>query len=168
MPTIIRPEEPRDAAAIERVTIDAFMGAPHTDHTEQFIVRELRRAHALAVSLVAEVNGQIVGHVAVSAVQISDGAQSWFGLGPISVLPAHQGQGIGTQLMETAIRQLVAMPAKGCVVLGDPGYYGRFGFAPVAGLVLPGVPAEYFQALVLNSEVPQGEVTYHPAFEAKQ
>jgi hypothetical protein len=55
MPSIIRPEEPRDAAAIEQVTIDAFMSAPYTDHTEQFIVRELRRANALAVSLVAEV-----------------------------------------------------------------------------------------------------------------
>ena len=168
MPSSIRPEEPRDAAAIERVTIDAFTSAPHTDHTEQFIVRELRRAHALAVSLVAEVNGQVVGQVAVSAVQISDGAHSWFGLGPISVLPAHQGQGVGTQLMEAAIQRLMAIAAKGCVVLGDPGYYGRFGFAPVAGLVLPGVPAEYFQALVLNSEIPQGEVSYHPAFEAKR
>jgi putative acetyltransferase len=168
MLTIIRPEEPRDVPAIELVTIQAFKLAPHTDHTEQFIVRELRLANALTVSLLAEANEQIVGHVAVSPVQISNGADSWFGLGPISVLPAHQGQGIGTQLMEAAIQKLQARSAKGCVVLGDPNYYGRFGFAPVAGLVLLGAPAEYFQAMSLNSDIPQGEVTYHQAFEAMQ
>ena len=168
MLTIIRSEEPRDEPAIELVTIEAFKLAPHTDHTEQFIVRELRLANALTVSLVAEANEQIIGHVAISPVQISNGADSWFGLGPISVLPAHQGQGIGTQLMEAAMQKLHARSAKGCVVLGDPNYYGRFGFVPVAGLVLPGVPAECFQAVLLNSDTPQGEVTYHLAFEAKQ
>ena len=167
MPTIIRPEEPRDVPAIELVTIEAFKHAPHTDHTEQFIVRDLRLANALTVSMVAEANEQIIGHVAISPIQISNGADAWFGLGPISVLPAHQGRGIGTQLMEAALQQLQETSARGCVVLGDPNYYGRFGFAQVAGLVLTGVPSEYFQAMSLNSDFPQGEVTYHPAFEAK-
>lgn len=164
----IRPEEPFDAPAIERVTVQAFTNAPHTDHTEQFIVRELRRTGALAVSLVAEADGRVVGHVAVSPVRIGDGADGWFGLGPISVLPAHQGQGIGTQLMDATLRQLRTTAAKGCVVLGEPGYYGRFGFLPVAGLVLPDVPPEYFQAISFGTGIPQGEVTYHPAFQAQQ
>lgn len=168
MQTIIRPEEPRDAEAIELVTIQAFENAPHTDHTEQFIVRELRLAGALTVSLVAETNGQIMGHVAISPVRISDGAAGWYGLGPVSVAPANQGQGVGKQLMERSLDRLRSVAANGCVVLGDPKYYGRFGFAPVAGLVLPGVPAEYFQALVMGCKIPQGEVSYHQAFEAKR
>ncbi len=168
MSTIIRPEEPSDASTIERVTVEAFLNAPHTDHTEQFIVRELRLANALTVSVVAEAHGQVIGHVAVSPIQISNGATRWFGVGPISVLPAHQGMGIGTRLMQAALEQLRATSANGCVVLGDPGYYSRFGFSNVAGLVLPGVPAEYFQAIVWDSSAAQGEVTYHRAFQAVQ
>lgn len=168
MSIIIRPERAFDAPAIEHVTIEAFRNAPHTDHTEQFIVRALRRADALTVSLVAEADGQLAGHVAVSPVSIHDGTDRWFGLGPISVLPAHQGRGIGTRLMEAALQQLRSASANGCVVLGDPAYYGRFGFSPLAGLVLPGVPAAYFQAMVFNGGLPRGEVTYHPGFDAKQ
>jgi putative acetyltransferase len=168
MLTTIRPEESNDAQAIEQVTIDAFKNAPHTDHTEQFIVRELRLAQALSVSLVAESDGQVVGHVAVSPVQISDGAEQWFGLGPISVSPVHQGKGVGSQLMHAALNQLKAMSASGCVLLGDPNYYQRFGFKPIASLVLPGIPAEYFQAIVFSPTIPQGNVTYHQAFSAKQ
>jgi len=168
MSIVIRPEQAFDAPAIEHVTIEAFRNAPHTDHAEQFIVRALRQADALTVSLVAETDEQLVGHVAVSPVRIGDGTDRWFGLGPISVLPAHQGRGIGTRLMEAALQQLRSASANGCVVLGDPAYYGRFGFSPLTGLVLPGVPAAYFQAIVFDGGVPQGEVTYHPAFEMKR
>lgn len=172
MPPTIRPEQAADAQAIERVTIDAFLNAPHTDHTEQFIVRALREHGALTVSLVAEVAGQIVGHVAVSPVGIGDasgdGRGRWFGLGPISVIPGHQGQGIGGELMRAALAALRDRSASVCVLLGDPGYYGRFGFRAVDGLVLPGVPAEYFLALSLDGAAwPQGAVRYHPAFNAK-
>lgn len=164
----IRPERPADAAAIEQVTIRAFQNAPHTDHTEHHIVRALRAAQALTVSLVAESDGQIVGHVAVSPVTISDASAHWFGLGPISVLPEHQGQGMGSALMQAALSALAALPAHGCVLLGEPGYYQRFGFDPVPGLILPGVPTEYFLAKPLGGALPQGEVSYHPAFNAKQ
>lgn len=163
----IRAELPTDAQAIEQVTILAFRHAPHSDHTEQFIVRALRAAGALALSLVAEIDGLVVGHVAVSPVTISDGSQHWFGLGPISVLPDKQQQGIGSALMQAAISALRAQSAQGCVLLGDPGYYRRFGFRAVPGLVLPGVPAEYFQALSLAGPPPQGEVSYHSAFSAR-
>ncbi|MGY8526891.1 GNAT family N-acetyltransferase [Paracidovorax citrulli] len=168
MLTIIRSEEPTDAERIDRVTIEAFRNAPHTSHTEQFIVRELRLADALTVSLVAEADGEILGHVAVSPVRISDGADKWFGLGPVSVLPPNQRKGVGTQLIEAALERLRAESAGGCVVLGDPGYYGCFGFVPVACLWLPSVPPEYFQALVLRPPVPRGEVAYHPAFDASE
>jgi len=162
----IRAEEPDDAAAIERVTIDAFRDAPHTAHTEHFIVRALRRRGCLSVSLVAEDAGMVVGHVAVSPVRISDGDEGWFGLGPISVAPSWQGCGVGTSLMRQALGRLRALGARGCVVLGDPGYYARFGFRAEPSLVLPNVPVEYFQALSFDGGMPAGIVTYDEAFAA--
>lgn len=162
----IRTETSADVEQIHSVTELAFQNVPHTDHTEQFIVQALRKSDALTLSLVAEVDRKIIGHVAISPVRISDGAAHWFGLGPISVLPAYQGQGVGSQLMKRALANLEAKGASGCVVLGDPHYYGRFGFKVVEGLFLPGVPAEYFQAVSFGVAFPQGEVTYHDAFSA--
>ena len=142
------------------------MGAkPH--HTEQFIVTALRNSGALTASLVAEDPVQIIGHVALSPIMISDGSKGWYGLGPISVDPNEQGKGIGSKLMHEAIAELKKHEANGCVLLGDPKYYCRFGFKPVAGLVLPNVPLDYFQALLLQGTYPKGEVTYHKSFSAQ-
>lgn len=163
----IRHEAPGDAAAIEAVTVAAFLRAPHTDHTEHVIVRALRAAGQLSISLVAEHDGVIVGHVAISPVTISDGAQAWFGLGPVSVTPAHQGRGIGTRLIEQALAALRERDANGCVVLGEPGYYSRFGFRAEPQLTLPGVPPEYFQALPFAAALPRGHVSYHEAFSTR-
>lgn len=162
----IRPEAQTDRAAIEVVTITAFLNAEHTSHTEQHIVDGLRKAGRLALSLVAEKDGEIVGHVAVSPVVLSDGAPGWFGLGPISVIPQYQRQGVGSKLMREALRQLRELGAGGCVVLGDPRYYERFGFKAEAGIVFPGVPPEYFMATVFGSVLPSGNVAYHEAFDA--
>ena len=173
VPLLIREERPADAAAIERVTVAAFANAAHTSHTEQFIVNALRRAGKLTVSLVAQVGEEeIVGHVAVSPVSIassfSAAAEGWYGLGPISVLPGRQGQGIGAKLMAAALARLQEAGAAGCVVLGDPAFYARFGFVVRAGLALPGVPAEYFQAVCFRGAWPAGDVSYHEAFNAAQ
>ncbi|WP_339858756.1 N-acetyltransferase [Pseudohongiella acticola] len=121
-------------------------------------------AQALAISKVAELDGELVGHVAILPVAVSDGAEGWFGLGPISVLPQFQGQDIGTALIKSAMADIEAQGAAGCVVLGDSGYYGRFGFSVVEGLTYPGVPAEYFQAKPFDGRFPQGDVVYHQAF----
>lgn len=163
----IRSETPADADEIQALTASAFLNAPHTNHTEQYIVAALRRAGKLSVSLVAEAASALIGHVAISPVSISDGAPGWFGLGPISVLPQYQGQGIGSRLMREALRILSERGASGCVVLGEPAYYGRFGFRSDPHLVLPGVPAEYFQALSFDSSQPRGSVTYSEAFQAQ-
>ncbi|MDO8039855.1 GNAT family N-acetyltransferase [Janthinobacterium sp. SUN137] len=163
---IIRKETPADVDAIDRITRDAFLYAEHTDHTEQFIVKALRDAGALSVSLVAELEGAIIGHVAASPVSISDGTPRWYGLGPVSVAPGHQQQGVGSQLIGQLLDDLRQLGAAGCVVLGEPRYYGRFGFRADAALTLPGVPAEYFQTLHLAGPLPTGNVTYHRAFEA--
>lgn len=160
-------ESTDDAVRIHEVTAKTFLNAPHADHTEQFIVDALRRHGALTISQVAKVGGEIIGHVAISPVNLSSGATGWFGLGPISVLPEYQRRGVGSKLMKSSLVALEAMGASGCVLLGDPDYYGRFGFKAVEGLVYPGVPAEYFQALSFSGEFPQGEVSYHEAFSAQ-
>lgn len=162
----IRQETPTDASAIEVVIVAAFFDARHTGHNEQFIVKALRKSGELTLSLVADDNGTIVGHVAVSPVMISDGTSGWFGLGPISVLPERQGRGIATRLMEHALAGLRKLGASGCVVLGDPNYYSRFGFGPEASLVLPGVPPENFMAISFNGLLPAGIVSYHDSFAA--
>jgi len=160
----IRAEHPGDEHAIHEVTAAAFHAAPHTSHTEQFIVRELRRAGALTVSLVAETDGRVVGHVAISPVTIDGTACGWFGLGPLSVLPGRQGAGIGSRLVREALARLRAAGARGCVLVGEPAYYGRFGFRAEPALVLPDVPAEYFQAVSFVHDLPRGDVAFHPAF----
>jgi putative acetyltransferase len=164
----IRSETPADVAAIEAVTIAAFLNAPHTGHNEQFIVRALRKAGVLAVSLVAIAEGNVIGHVAVSPVSISDGTTGWYGLGPISVLPEHQGRDVGSRLMREALRNLAKKEAAGCVLLGEPAFYGRFGFQADPALVLADVPAEYFQALKLRPSTARGTVVYHRAFSVKR
>lgn len=162
----IRPEQPGDEAAIHAVTAAAFLEAPHTGHTEQFIVRELRRAGQLSVSLVAVLDGAVVGHVAISPVTIDDGTSGWFGLGPVSVTPRHQGIGIGSRLVREALQQLRAMGGRGCVLVGEPAYYERFGFRAEPQLVLSGVPPQYFQAVCFEAPAPAGVVTFHRAFDA--
>ncbi len=162
----IRPEQETDSDAVTRLTEAAFRNAPHSSHTEPFIVNALRRHGQLTVSLVATENGVVIGHVAVSPVTISSGAAGWYGLGPISVAPDRQGRGIGSRLMIEALAELRRLGGRGCVVLGDPAYYGRFGFRTRLGLHLPGVPPEYFQALSLSGEPPTGTVRYHEAFDA--
>lgn len=162
----VRAEQPEDVDHIEDLTIKAFESAIYSDHHEQFILRALRQSGQLSISLVAELDGQIIGHVAISPVRISSGKEGWYGLGPVSVLPEFQKQGIGRDLIETALSQLKKQQAKGCVVLGEPDYYARFGFLPLSSLVLEGVPAEYFQALTFENEIPQGYVQYHASFNA--
>jgi predicted N-acetyltransferase YhbS len=166
MPLQIRPETPADASAIEAVTLAAFQKADYAV-TEHFIVNALRQAGQLTVSLVAEDAGEVIGHVAVSPVTISSGAARWYGLGPISVVPARQGQGVGTALMKRALAELQALGAAGCVVLGNPAYYSRFGFQAQASLIFPGVPAQYFQAVAFGGSVPAGTVAYHESFNAQ-
>lgn len=160
----IRNEDTSDIVGIRALITAAFLNAPHTSHTEQFIVDALRHSGNLTVSLVAEANGQIVGHVAISPVSISDGSQGWYGLGPIAVAPEHQGVGIGTQLMQQALATLREFGASGCVLLGDPEYYSRFGFKVEPNLVLPDVPPEYFQAISFGAHIPSGFVSYHESF----
>ena len=161
---MLRAERQDDAAAIGAVIKAAFTGHPHSDGSEVGIVERLRAAGALAVSLVAEEEGRIIGHVAFSPVTIADSTPDWFGLGPVSVLPERQRSGIGGALIRAGLEQLQQAGAAGCVVLGDPAYYSRFGYAHDPALTYPFPMAEAFRQLRFTGTAPVGEVTYHPAF----
>jgi putative acetyltransferase len=168
MPRIhLRHEDPQDAAAIEHVTREAFLKARRTLHTEQFTVAALRRAGRMKVSKVAIHEGKVIGHVAISPVRVSGSDLGWYGLGPVSVLPSYQGRGIGSALIMDALLELSTSGAAGCVVLGEPAYYERFGFKAHTGLTLPHAPASHFMAAAFNEIVPTGIVSYHEAFEAQ-
>lgn len=162
----IRGETDADAGAITEVTVAAFKSLEISNHTEQFIVTALRAARALTVSLVAEVDGRVVGHIALSPVTISDGSRNWYGLGPVSVLPRYQRQGIGKALIRAGLSRLKEMNAQGCCLVGHPGYYEKFGFKNMPGLVHEGVPQEVFFALSFAGPAPQGTVAFHESFKA--
>jgi putative acetyltransferase len=161
---MIRPEKPADAEAISAVTEAAFRDAEHSDQTEHLIIERLRAADALSISLVAEDSEGIVGHIAFSHVRVEQGEGSWYGLGPLSVAPDRQGHGIGSRLVKAGLDMLERMQAAGCVVAGDPEFYGRFGFVNSETLNTDGIPNEYFMFVSLHGNKPSGIVHYHPGF----
>lgn len=166
MNIIIRNETESDINAISEITKAAFETLAISNHTEQFIIKGLREANALVISLVAEADNKVVGHIAFSPVSISDGSRDWYGLGPVSVLPELQRQGIGKALIHTGLSSLKALGAKGCVLAGDPGYYERFGFRSLLDLAVEGVPQQYFLTLPFNESKASGTVVFHKAFNA--
>ena len=161
---MIRAERVGDEPAIAALISEAFTTATHSDGTEAEIVERLRSAGTLVISLVAELDGELVGHVAFSPVTIAEADRNWFGLGPVAVRPDRQGRGIGFKLIEAGLQELRVNGASGCVVLGEPSYYGRFGFRADPRLTFAGPPPEYFQALRWSDDAAEGAVAYHPAF----
>jgi putative acetyltransferase len=163
---IIRSETDADIATITEVTIAAFKTLEISGHTEQFIIMALRASEALSISLVAESGGRVVGHIAFSPVTISDGAGNWYCLGPVSVLPEYQRQGVGKALVQEGLSRLKDLGARGCCLVGHPDYYGKFGFENVPGLVLEGVRQEVFFAMSFEGYFPRGLVKFHEGFRA--
>jgi putative acetyltransferase len=161
---VIRDETHADADVIGEVTEAAFRDLVVSDHTEQLIVAALRAAGVLTISMVAERDDQVVGHIAFSPVATSDRATGWYGLGPVSVLPHLHRRGIGTALIEAGLARLREMGAAGCCLVGHPDYYQRFGFRHTHGFGVEGVPAGVFFALPFAGPIPQGQVTFHEAF----
>jgi putative acetyltransferase len=163
---IIRKETVADFEKIAEVTIAAFNTLPISNHTEQFIINALRASDALTISLVAEINGRIVGHIAFSPITISDGSTDWYGLGPVSVLPDYHKQGIGKSLVNAGLSLLKELGGQGCALVGDPNFYQKFGFRNFPELVHEGIPQEVFLALPFTAKVPQGIVMFHEGFLA--
>ena len=164
---IIRNEKDSDVQAISEITIAAFTNHPFSKQTEQFIITALRKANTLSLSLVAEIEGRVVGHMAFSPVSISGRSSDWYGLGPISVLPNYQKEGIGKALIQEGLAVLRSRGAKGCMLVGDPNFYKRFGFKNLPELILEGIPQEYFLALPFGENKASGVVVFHEAFSAK-
>lgn len=161
---IIRSETPGDHDSIRTIHIAAFADHPYSHQTEHLIVDGLRADDALIVSLVAEVDGEVVGHIAFSPVRIDGKDCDWLGLGPVAVTPGLQRQGIGQALVNKGLKQIRGLGAKGCVLVGDPAFYRRFGFENNPALRMEGVPPESTMCLPMGDDVPEGNVTHHPAF----
>ncbi|KVO24028.1 GCN5 family acetyltransferase [Burkholderia ubonensis] len=168
----LRDERASDVAAVARVIAAAFAAAPQQGHFEQRIVDALRADGWLSVSLVAERDERVIGHVAFSPVTIGaigDGGESgWYGLAPLAVLPDCQRRSVGAGLVRTGLDALRRLGARGCVVLGEPAYYARFGFGPAGDIVFPQAPPEYLMVLPFDAAAPSpaGEVRYHASFYA--
>lgn len=159
---IVRSERPGDFASIHALTKAAFAPMGFSDGTEPDVIDRLRADDALLLSLVAW-DRALVGHVAFSPLRLRDGTQ-WCALGPISVLPDRQGQGIGAALIESGLARMRSAGLSGCILLGDPGFYGRFGFCVTPALRLDGAPSPYLQSLGFGRAVASGPVQFHPAF----
>lgn len=165
---VIRTERPGDETPIARLLYAAFHNHPQhppgSEPVEHAIVARLRADRALALSLVAETDGGIVGHLALSPARVGAAGPGWLLLGPLGVMPARQGQGIGSALVRQALGRLADTGAAGVVLVGDPAFYGRFGFAAVPGLGWPGVPERYVLAVSFGPALPVGDIAAHPAF----
>ena len=155
----IRPETPADHAAIRAVVFAAFARPDEAD-----LVDQLRHDGDATISLVAEAEGEIIGHVLLSPMTAPFAA---LGLAPLSVLPAHQQHGVGSALMHAAIAQARTASAAAIFLLGDPAYYRRFGFSAEAAKPFASPYAgPHFQLLRLSDRPLPTErpVAYAPAF----
>ncbi|KIX46459.1 GCN5 family acetyltransferase [Burkholderia pseudomallei] len=164
----LRGERAGDAAALARVIVAAFADEPQGGQFERRIVDALRADGRLSVSLVAVRDGRLVGHVAFSPVAIGAGGEGWHGLAPLAVWPGCQRQGIGAALVRAGLDVLRRAGARGCVVLGEPAYYARFGFGPAGDIVFPQAPPDALMALPFGEHAPcpAGELRYHASFYA--
>ncbi len=168
MSVVIRPETGQDQEAIWSVNQAAFEG-----DAEANLVDALRDGGFFAVSLVTEVNGEIVGHVLFSrmAIVTSFGTVDALSLAPMAVLPRHQRRGIGTRLVETGLEACREAGHRIVIVLGHPEFYPRFGFSAEQALRLesPFGGGEAWMALELvrgSLEGVEGRVEFSPPFGA--
>ncbi len=162
----IREEQPADAAAIRYVNQAAF-----DTSTEADLVDSLRLQASPIVSLVADENGTIAGHILFSPVTLSsEPTLPIMGLAPMAVLPERQRQGIGSALVRAGLEECRRRGVVALVVLGHAGYYPRFGFTPASAFGLVSeydVPDDVFMALELERGALSGRagtIRYHSAF----
>lgn len=160
----IRSEQAADHRSIHELTQRAFAGKSYSDGSEPFITDTLRDTGKLTLSLVAIKDNEVVGHAAFSSVTLAECTGAWYGLGPISVEPDLQRTGIGSALVKEGLSRLEAMDASGCVLIGDPAYYARFGFAGDGRIQYQTLPSAYVQWIAFGQQRPEGVVEFDPAF----
>lgn len=160
----IREEEPRDFDAVRILLREAFERHPYSNGKEYRLVELLREQKGLALALVAECRREILGHIAFSPVRIGGVDDAWFALGPVAVRREEQRQGIGSSLIRKGLDILKQRHAAGCVLVGDPTYYSRFGFSSHEHLTVEAVPGEYVLQLSFRDTPSVGQVAFHPAF----
>ena len=160
----IRPEASADHIAIGDLTTAAFAPMPFSSGTEAAIIEGLRLDGDLTLSLVAEDETGIIGHIAFSPVSVSNQDGGWYGLGPISVRAERQRQGIGRALTETGLEGLKALGARGCALIGNPALYSRLGFVSDGRLAYRTLDPRYVQWILLSGASPEGTLAFAPAF----
>lgn len=164
----LRPETAADHHAIAALTKAAFLGRPYADGDEQDVIDRLRARSALTLSLVAMAPEGMLGQITFSPATVDDGSGPWYALGPVSVAPTHQGQGIGSALIKAGLDQIDALGALGCILTGNPDYYQRFGFAVTPSLAPEREPGAFFMLRMAqglaSAAPPQGRFAFHPAF----
>lgn len=165
----IRVEQPTDYETVYSVVRNAFMTARQSDGNEQNLVNALRQSTAFIpeLSLVAEIDGEIVGHIMFTKLQI--GEHTALALAPLSVLPRYQRHGIGTSLIKEGHRTAKELGYSYSVVLGSEKYYPRLGYLPAKKFgILPcfEVPDKNFMAYKLCGQAPaiSGIVKYAEEF----
>mgnify|MGYP000341998762 CR=1 FL=1 len=152
---IIRPEHPNDAQTIGMLTAEAFAPMGFSDGTEGTLVENMRDAGDLTLSLVAELDGKIIGHVAFSPASVSETDGEWFALGPISVALAHQRKGIGRALTFAGLAELCRLGAAGCILTGNPAVYQKMCFTSDGGLHHQGTADRHVHWRILNGPPPR-------------
>lgn len=160
----IRTEQASDIFDIDKVTELAFHGMPYSGGDESEIIARLRQASALSCSLVAVDGDQLLGHVAFSPATLGSDDEHWFALGPVSVMPKSQGCGIGSKLIEAGLGQLQSQGALGCILVGNPDYYRRFGFVLSPENCAKDEPPEYFMMKQFKPSEVSGRFSFHRAF----
>ena len=160
----IRVEEPADIPHIRTVTEDAFRDRPYADGDEQDVIDRLRADSALSLSLVATLAGKPIAHVAFSPAHNTDGSKPWYALGPVSVTPELQSEGIGAAIIEAGLARIRSWGARGCILTGNPVYYRRFGFELAPENTPEAESAEYFMLKCFDQPAPSGLFQFHRAF----
>lgn len=165
MEITLRSETLEDQAEIFELTRAAFEPMPYSGGNEPQIIDNLRSEGALTISLVATRVDEIVGHIAFSPVSSSTQSEYWYALGPVSVHPTFQGQGIGKKLILEGLAQLKDRGATACILVGYPEYYSRFGFHLAPNLAPSSQPKDYFmlKSFAENFEQDQ-QLDFHPVF----
>lgn len=160
----IRGELRSDIPEIRRITELAFREMSYAAGDEHDVVDRLRSSNALSLSLVAAEENRVIGHAAFSPVTVNSEIAPWFALGPVSVTPERQGQGIGSKLIRSGLEQLQSTDALGCILTGNPDYYRRFGFNVCSEHCPACEPQEYFMINQFRPTLIAGQFAFHPAF----